>query len=109
MKNSRTAWLVFRRILTFLFIVFMILYFQVETGLVSEARTKTIITQENLQKFEEDVKNGEYIDIKNYMEDNTVDTSNLISDIGYNLSEKTSQFFTKELVDIFKLIGKLVK
>jgi phage/plasmid-associated DNA primase len=68
MKNSRTAWIIFRRILTFLFIIFIILYFQVETGLVSEAKTKAIITQENIKKFEEDVKNGEYIDIKNYTE-----------------------------------------
>ena len=109
MKNSRTAWLVFRRILTFLFIVFMILYFQVETGLVSEARTKTIITQENLQKFEEDVKNGEYIDIKNYIEDNKVNTQNIMSNAGYYISNKTSNFFGKELGNIFKFIGKLIK
>lgn len=109
MKNSRTAWLVFRRTITFLFIIFIILYFQVETGTSSYIRDKTMITEENIKKFEEDVKNGEYIDIKNYTEDNNIDTSNFISDIGYNISEKTSKFFTKELIDIFKIIGKLVK
>ena len=109
MKNSHTAWLVFKRILTFLFIVFMILYFQVETGIVSEARTKAIITQENLEKFEEDVKNGEYIDIKNYTEDNRVNTQNIISNAGYYISNKTSSFVGNELSNIFKFFGKLIK
>ena len=109
MKNSKTAWIVFRRILSFLFIIFMILYFQVETGLVSEARTKSIITQENLKKFEEDIKNGEYIDIKNYTEDNIVNTQNIMSDTGYFISTKTTNFFGKELSKILKFIGKLIK
>lgn len=108
MKNSHTAWLVFRRVIVFLFIVFVILYFQVESGINSDIKNKTIITQENIEKFEEDVKNGEFIDIKKYTESNDVDTSNIISDIGYLFSEKTSHFFGKELVDFFKFIGKLV-
>jgi hypothetical protein len=87
----------------------MILYFQVETGLVSEARTKTIITQENIEKFEEDIKKGEYIDIKNYTENNNIDTSNFISDTGYIISEKTSKFVGKYLVDFFKFVGSLIK
>ena len=109
MKNNHTAWVVFKRIITFLFIVYIILYFQVETGINSDIKNKTIITQENIEKFEEDIKNGEYIDIKNYTEYNEVDTSNIISDTGYIISQKASNFFGKELVEFFKFIGKLVK
>ena len=109
MKNSKTAWLVFKRIITILFIIFIILYFQVETGVINENRNKTIITQENLKKFEEDVKNGEYIDIKNYTENNNIDTSNFMSDTGYIISEKTSKFVGKYLVDFFKFVGSLIK
>lgn len=109
MKNSKTAWLVFKRIITILFIIFIILYFQVETGLINENRNKTIITQENLKKFEEDVKNGEYIDIKNYTETNKVNTSNIVSDMGYYISNKASYFFGEELSNIFEMIGKLIK
>lgn len=108
MKNSHTAWVVFKRVISFLFIVFIILYFQVETGINSDIKNKTIITQENIKKFEEDIKNGEYIDIKNYTEYNEVDTSNIISDAGYIISEKTSNFFGKELGEFFKFIGKLI-
>lgn len=109
MKNSNTAWQVFKRIITILFIIYTILYFQVETGNISEIRNKTIITQENLQKFEEDVKNGEYIDIKNYTEQNTVNTENIVSNTGYYVSEKVSNFFCKELSNIFDFINKLIK
>ena len=109
MKNSITAWNIFKRVLTFLFIIFMILYFQVETGTSSAIKNKTIITQENIEKFEKDIKKGEYIDIKNYAEINQADTSNVISNAGYLISEKTSKFIGKELVDFFKFLGKLVK
>lgn len=109
MKNNITAWLVFKRIMTFLFIIFMILYFQTETGTDKTLKNKTIITQENIEKFEEDIKKGEYIDIKNYTENNNIDTSNFISDTGYIISEKTSKFVGKYLVDFFKFVGSLIK
>jgi hypothetical protein len=109
MKNSKTAWLIFKRIIIILFIIFIILYFQVETGTISQNKNKTIITQENLKKFEEDIKNGEYIDIKNYTETNKVNTSNIVSDMGYYVSSKTSHFFGEELSNIFEMIGKLIK
>lgn len=108
MKNSRTLWIIFRRSITILFIIFVILYFQVETGTNTSLRNKTIITEENIKKFEEDVKNGEYIDIKDYTEENNIDTSNIISNTGYIVSEKASKFIGKELVEFFKFIGKLV-
>ena len=107
MKNSRMAWLLFRKIILVLFVIFIILYFQVETGTASYIKDRTIITEENIKKFEEDVKNGEYVDIKNYTEENKVDTSNIFSEVGYAVSEKTSNFISKELVDFFKVIGKL--
>lgn len=108
MKNNRTTWIIFKRVISILFIIFIILYFQVETGINPGIKQKTIITQENIEQFENDIKNGEYIDIKDYVETNKVDTSNIISDAGYIISERTSNFFGKELVEFFKYIGKLV-
>ena len=108
MKNNHTAWLIFKRSMTILFVIFVILYFQVETGSSNYIRNKTIITQENIEKFEKDIKEGEYIDIKNYIEENNVDTSNAISNAGYIVSEKASKFIGEELVKIFKFIGNLI-
>lgn len=109
MKNSITAWNIFKKAITILFIIFIILYFQVETGTSSAIKNKTIITQENIEKFEKDVKNGEYIDIKDYTEINQADTSNILSNAGYIISNKTSKFIGEELVEFFKFLGKLVK
>lgn len=109
MKNTQIAWGVFKRIITLLFILFMILYFQVETGTNQSLKDKTIITQENIEKFENDLKNGEYIDIKDYTQENNIDTSNIMSNAGYEISEKTSKFVGKYLVDFFKIIGSLIK
>ncbi len=109
MKNSHTAWVVFRRIISLLFILFVVLYFQVETGTNNPLKEKTIITQENIKKFEEDVKNGEYVDIKDYTETSDIDTSNIMSDAGYLVSNQASKFIGKYLVDFFDFVGKLIK
>ena len=109
MKNSSLTFTIFKRSITILFIIFMILYFQVETGINNDLTKKTIITQENIEKFEKDVKNGEYLDLKNYIEDNKVDTSNFVSKAGYTISSKTSKFIGKELGDLFNAISKLFK
>lgn len=109
MKNSHTAWVVFKRVITLLFILYIVLYFQVETGINTSLKEKTIITQENIEKFEEDVKNGEYVDIKNYIETNDVDTSNIMSDAGYLISNQASKIVGEHLVDFFEFVGKLIK
>ena len=109
MKNTVISWVIFRRIMLFLFLIFIVLYFQVETGVNPELQQKTIITQESIQKFEDDIKNGEYIDLKNYIETSNVDTSNFMSDAGYMVSKGTSKFVGKYLVDFFEFVGKLIK
>ena len=109
MKNSSLAFTIFKRSIAILFIIFMILYFQVETGINNELTKKTIITQENIKKFEEDIKNGEYVDIKDYTETSDIDTSNIMSDAGYLVSNQASKFIGKYLVDFFDFVGKLIK
>lgn len=107
MKNSRKAWLIFRRVLSFLFILYVITYFQAQSSnnFLSE---KTVLTAEKIKEFEEDVKNGEYIDIKNYTEDTYVDTSNIISNTGYNIGEDITEFFGVKVVDFINFISKFV-
>lgn len=106
MKNSRQAWLVFKRILFILFIFFTINYYQAENN--NYASQKTILTEEKIKEFEEDVKNGNFVDIKNYTEDTYIETSNSFSNIGYNLGSYITEFFGVKLVDFFEFIGKFV-
>ena len=108
MKNSKKAWEVFKRILFFLFIIFLINYFSVSTGYYEKQITnKTILTEEKIKEFEQDVKNNEYVDIKDYVSDTYVDTSSVGSDLGYKVSETINDFVTNKAIKALKVLGKL--
>lgn len=109
MKNSKKSWNVFKSILIILFIIFIISYFQVESGSYNSSLSdKTILTEENIRQFEEDVKNGEYVDIKKYTVEE-VDTSNYMSDLGYEIGEGIDSFINDKVVNVLNFIGNLFK
>lgn len=108
MKNSKKAWLIFKRILLFLFIIFLINNFSVSSGYYeAKVNKKTVLTQEKIEQFEKDVKNGEYIDINDYVVDDYVDTSTWISKTSNKLTEVANDFITNKAFKFFKLVGKL--
>lgn len=107
MKNSYKTWVVFRRILFCLFILFLLNYYSVQSGYYeSELAKKTILTEEKKKEFEEDVKNNEFVDIKDYLETPYVDTSSPISDLGYNSSQIINDFITDKAIKLFSFLGK---
>lgn len=107
MKNSVKAWIVFRRILLILFIFFIINYYQAESSNSIESQ-KTILTEKQIKEFEKDVKNGEFVDIKDYTENNIVDTSNSISNFGYNCGNVITDFFGVKVIDFIEFISNFV-
>lgn len=108
MKNSKKTWIVFRRILFILFIIFLINYFAVSTGYhKSQINKKTVLTEEKIKEFEEDVKNGEYVDINDYVVEDYTDTSNFISKATSKCTNFISDMLTNNAVKLFKIIGKL--
>lgn len=109
-KNSRKAWVVFRRIMLVLFIVFLINYYQVQSGnYVSEENKRTILTEEKIREFEADVKNGDFVDIKDYTDNEYVDTSTSMTDLGYDIGEGVNDFINDKLIRIFEYVGKFFK
>ena len=107
MKNSKKAWQVFKTILILLFIFFLINYYQVESGnYQNELTQKTILTEEKIKEFEQDVKDGNYIDLKNYTENNYVDTSNAFSKFGNHIGEGLEKIINEKGQDFFKIIKK---
>lgn len=109
MKENK-IWLSFKRIIIFLFILFLINYFSVKSGYYeSKIRENTIITEEKIKEFEEDVKNGNYVDLKDYTESDYVDTSNKLNIIGYKLGEGVDDFINNKVTKILKTIGNLFK
>lgn len=70
---------------------------------------RTVLTNEKIKEFEQDVKNDENIDIKDYLAYEKVDYTNRLTDLVYNLSEKGNKITKKCLKLLFKRLSYLVE
>ena len=78
-----------------IFLIFLALYFSSNAGLIDyQAKNKTKLTEEQIQMFEEDVKNNVEIDLKKYMD---------------NKEEKYDNSISKTTLKVSNSIGKTVK
>jgi len=108
MNNYTKFWKILRKIIFILFIFYLINFFVVESGFYkSETTKKTILTEEKIAEFENDVKNGTFVDIKDYTEEEYVDTSNKIDDIGYEIGQGIHEIINNKVIKFFKKIGEL--
>lgn len=60
-------------------------------------KKKTLYTEEQIKKFENDVDNGEYLDLKDYTLVDEIDYSNKMSDLGVQVSELISYTADKSI------------
>lgn len=98
----------FFRILTALFIMFMIVYILLEFGYYeSKLSRQSTLTHENIQKFEQDVKDGKPIDLNSYLIEEEVDYSNSVSRAGTAISETVNTFMTEGLSSVAEMLKKL--
>ena len=95
---------IFLKILFIVFLIYFVLYLMDNFGYYNVSRKKTILTESKLEEFEQDIKNGKELDIKEYMLDET-NYNNTYSDIGY----KSSAIIDSILNKGFKRIGKILK
>ena len=69
------------------FVAFVISYVIGESGYYEyELANKKYLTEEEMKKFEEDVRNGEEIDLKDYTVDTRIDYTNKFTDAVTNTS-----------------------
>lgn len=98
----------FFRILGLLFCVFLILYILIEFGYYeSELKKKSTLTQENIKRFEEDVKNGVVVDLESYIVEENTDYSNTITKTGTMVSETVNTFMTEGISKAASVLKKL--
>ena len=96
---------VFRIIFLTLVFLFIGLYFASNSGYIDyQSRNKTILTEEQIKEFENDVRENKPIDIKNYITDKEEEYDNSISRLSLKLSNTIGKTFEKALNYIF---GKL--
>lgn len=90
-------------------IIFLVMFFSSSSGYYEyELNKKTNLTQEAIDKFEEDVKEGKEIDINDYLVEDKKDYSNSFSKIGLNISSKIGKVFKEGVKLIFNSVGNLV-
>ncbi len=102
MKKKSASVLKFT-LLTLLFL-FITLYISDINGYFAYSNyQRKVLTEESIKKFEEDVKNGNNIDVNDYVL-KTKDYSNNISKVSLELSNKIGSFIRNGIVYFFDKI-----
>ena len=94
----------------FLFLCFIVSYAICESGYYEyELANKKILTEEQIKKFEEDVKNGSEVDLKDYTVETRIDYTNKFTDLVSNTSMSINKYLKKSIESIFGLLNKVVQ
>ncbi len=105
MKGKNIA----RIVIGTLFVLFLALYFTQTTGYYEfEQKKITTLTEEQIKKFEQDVKDGKQIDIENYLDTGKKNYDNKISSISLSLSQKIEDAVTSGIEYLFQAVEKVV-
>jgi len=104
-KEKKTS--PFFRILNILFIVYLGLFIANKTGYYEKTvRDKTILVENQITIFEQDVKNNVAVDVNSYLPKKN-DYSNIFTKSAKYLSQKISNVFDSEVKSIWDLIKSL--
>lgn len=92
------------------FIAFVISYVIGESGYYEyELANKKYLTEEEMKKFEEDVRNGEDIDLKDYTVETRKDYTNKFTDVVTNTSLTINKYLKKSIESVFGLLNKMIE
>ena len=99
----------FRFLFILLFVTFLTLYFSQLTGYYEfQNYQKMTMTQEQILQFEQDVKEGKEVDIKDYVVNQERNYKNRFSNLGLQLSKGVSAIIEKSVIKIFSTISGFV-
>lgn len=97
---------IFRYSILVSFVTFFALYLSQSTGYFEYRNSKKVaLTNEQIQKFERDVKEGKNVDIEKYLNTNNKNYQNTISKAGLSLSSVTEKIIQKIINGSFKILG----
>lgn len=92
-------------ILTFLFSYFIECSGYYEYNL----HNKKNLTEEDIKRFESDVKEGKEIDLNSYLSKETIDYSNSLTRTTSNANIRLNDYLKKIIKSGFNLIGKFIE
>ena len=99
-----------KTIIVFILIIYISAYYVSNSGYYEyHMQQKTILTNEKIKEFEDDVKNNKDVDIKNYLDYEEVDYSNKLSNLMYDFSDGGVKVSRKIIRALFKKLSYLVE
>lgn len=100
---------IFKFTILVLLILFIAIYISDMNGYFAYSNFKrNVLTEEGIQKFENDVANGKPIDIEEYIEKD-IDYSNNISRLTLRISNKLGGYIRKGIASFFEGITKNIE
>ncbi|MGM9850229.1 MAG: hypothetical protein ACI31V_04985 [Bacilli bacterium] len=101
---------IFKMIFLLCFISYLTFYIAGQTGYYEyNARKKMTFTKEQIEKFENDVKEGKNIDMQEYLKNTDKNYQNKISKATLSLSENISKITRKGINTIFTKLGNAIE
>lgn len=97
-------------IIIIVLLIFIGCYYVANSGYYEyHLQEKTVLTNEKIREFEEDVKNNKDIDVKDYLDYEEVDYTNKITNLVYDISNSGTEITRKIMKKIFKKLSYLVE
>lgn len=107
-KNKKILNKIFKRVFLAILIAFSAIYISQATGYYEYEQQKTIVlTNEQIKKFEQDVKDGKNVDALSYIDVEKKDYSSKISRFGLKLSEGMGVLIKNTLDKSFKFLNNI--
>ena len=99
----------FRIMVIISFVCFLTLFIANKYGYYEfRNHQRTMLTLEQIQQFEQDVKDGKEIDLQDYLTDIRKDYQNNVSRAGLNISNTVSNIVSKGVEGIFDSISRMI-
>ncbi len=89
-------------------ILFFCLFFANSTGYYEyKLSKKTTLTSEAIAQFEQDIKDGKSVDVKDYITDDKKNYDNSVSNLNRKVSNSISKVFGGTLKYLFKYVNRV--
>ena len=94
-------------IILLLFFIFLTIYVFEKTGYYEyELHKQTVLTNEAIKQFEEDIRSGKNVKVEDYLTNRQMNYSNSIANLGYNISNYFGNTTRNIIKGTFEALGK---
>ena len=97
-------------ICSLIILIFLFSYFIEHSGYYEyNLHNKKNLTEEDIKRFESDIKEGKSIDINSYLSKENIDYSNSLTRTTSNANIRLNDYLKRIIKSGFKLIGKFIE